>query len=151
MLWTLKSFWHLREFLGSSEEGGTAKCLTQARYTFLCTFSTTPLALITVLIHREDAYIHVCSPEVSHKLFPLPSPSHVNTTCSKCLLLPQPLVTPWSLFYHLPQFLCHCLINSLFHKSARSSRLETGTMSLQLTVVSPGSLYHLIFYWYLVI
>ena len=47
MLWTLRSLWEFREFLGISEEGEVAKCLISARYTFLCTFLTAPLAPIT--------------------------------------------------------------------------------------------------------
>ena len=48
-------FWQFREFLGSSEEGEMAKCLLHARYAFLCTFSTTPLAPISVRIYGEDS------------------------------------------------------------------------------------------------
>lgn len=47
MVWTWRSFWQFREFLVSSEEGEIAQCLTNAKYTFLSTFLTTPLAPIT--------------------------------------------------------------------------------------------------------
>ena len=52
MLRTLKSFWQLREFLGSSEEGEMAKCLTHA--------STLSIGLILSLRKKGERRALTC-------------------------------------------------------------------------------------------
>lgn len=150
MLQALRSFWQFREFLGRSEEGEMFKSLSMPDILL-----TTPLAPITYMQEYHFETPKSMSPaQVAPKSFPLANSYHlpfrqvISSICFKNFL--HFLGPSQTSYYHM--FLWYPgLYNAttIFYKNQLSlprgcKIFKGGTMSTQLTVISPGPLQNLV-------